>query len=161
MGGWEICLGTSLAYGSLVSTAFGDSCFILDFTTYSLMSDVNVQLHFVCCNFRFDFRYVHSDISVGRSFACTCDVSILQILSLAYQDSFGIWKFGYFFLRFLNFTGSLEIIDTEFYTSSGVRAQQLERPALHNPFDFTISGQSPSHVFEDTVFHSCAGHKPF
>ena len=31
------------------------------------------------------------------------------------------------FFDFLNFTGSLEIIDTEFYTSSGVRAQQLER----------------------------------
>ena len=64
-------------YGSLVPSAFGDSCFFLDFTTYNLMSDVNVQLHFVYCRFRFDFRCAHSDMSVGRSCTCTCDVSIL------------------------------------------------------------------------------------
>ena len=29
VGGWEICLETSLAYGSLVSTAIGDSCFFV------------------------------------------------------------------------------------------------------------------------------------
>ena len=48
VGGWEFCLETSLAHGSLVSTAFGDLRFFIYFATYSSMSDVVIHLPLVC-----------------------------------------------------------------------------------------------------------------
>ena len=117
------------------------------------MSDVNVQLHFICCRFRFDFRCAHSD----------CQLEVL-VLALVISVFFRYWHwrikihlvFGNYDIPSSWFTVSLEIFGEKFCISSGVRAQQLERPAHHNPFYFTISGQSASHVFQDIVFHSRA-----
>ena len=124
VGGWDICLETSMDYGSLVSLALGDSRVFLDFTIYNLMSDVNVQMLFICCRF-----VSFSDVRIQ-----TCQLEVL-VLAFVISVCFRYWQrcikihlvFGYFSILSSGCTVSLEIFGEKFDISSGVRAQQLER----------------------------------